>query len=730
MKKRTPLIYHYRTPHYTAEKAKYHRETVALDQDDQSDIFGSGVGSSNYQNDLDAITSSDESCEENEHEKIEDMYSGETVSWFAILQRFFAPLFVFTLSFDLHVLKLANDIKIVARREPGKFLVGILILLAVILFFTMTFSGTSAPLNSGDLKEIRIDLKKSLDEQFKVFGDSLEKRVKDNLYAVRIQIENEAEQRRSLEEKVSGLGNTGGSPSDLSHWKTLSTKLADTESNLQAGQKALRDETFKELAALQATIDTLLQSTNNPQELKEMQQYITKIMSDTTKRENDMENKLSQMNGKLSSVEGNLKTFRDSFVSKQDLKVMLEDVLSSSELETLKFKLSQEFSKKLEMNKQELIALMEQNYQRDGEVSPMERKELVVSWAKEAITDMTPSILAQVTHTDIPTAKEIVKSQESNIKEWATDVAEASAEKIMSQFEALKATVLQNKESRDEQLSAKVAQLNDALSKLSKDVSLKNGELGKSVDQLEKEVNEKRDKIDLDQETLDKIINSLKQDNVGKVGLTEEDVRRIVEEGIEVLTADRINRTDYALITTGAKIVHGSTADKHKSGFFASLLSRTTHDASIVLTPGNTMGHCFAFSGSTGMITIQLPYPVIIDGVSVDHISKGVSRREADSAPKDFKVWAVKLSNEKTPKLLGEFMYDINGKQVQTFNIENSDWFRYVTFQIKSNHGNEEYTCVYRLRVHGKECPECGLPQPPTDDEALAHSQQPLNTEL
>ena len=28
--------------------------------------------------------------------------------------------------------------------------------------------------------------------------------------------------------------------------------------------------------------------------------------------------------------------------------------------------------------------------------------------------------------------------------------------------------------------------------------------------------------------------------------------------------------------------------------------------------------------------------------------------------------------------------------------------FRYIKFQVQSNWGNPEYTCVYRVQVHGK----------------------------
>lgn len=51
----------------------------------------------------------------------------------------------------------------------------------------------------------------------------------------------------------------------------------------------------------------------------------------------------------------------------------------------------------------------------------------------------------------------------------------------------------------------------------------------------------------------------------------------------------------------------------------------------------------------------------------------------------------------------GVFTYDVNGLAVQTFSVNNPNHVpvKYVQFQVLNNHGNDAYTCVYRLRVHG-----------------------------
>ncbi|KAK2517652.1 hypothetical protein Q9233_012986 [Columba guinea] len=50
--------------------------------------------------------------------------------------------------------------------------------------------------------------------------------------------------------------------------------------------------------------------------------------------------------------------------------------------------------------------------------------------------------------------------------------------------------------------------------------------------------------------------------------------------------------------------------------------------------------------------------------------------------------------------LLGTFTYDVNKMIAQTFHVQKQlpRTFRYIKFQVESNWGNPEYTCVYRVQ--------------------------------
>lgn len=53
-------------------------------------------------------------------------------------------------------------------------------------------------------------------------------------------------------------------------------------------------------------------------------------------------------------------------------------------------------------------------------------------------------------------------------------------------------------------------------------------------------------------------------------------------------------------------------------------------------------------------------------------------------------------------ELLGKFLYDAEGASIQVFQVEDRGRsYHYIEFKVHSNYGNKEYTCVYRLRVHG-----------------------------
>lgn len=97
-----------------------------------------------------------------------------------------------------------------------------------------------------------------------------------------------------------------------------------------------------------------------------------------------------------------------------------------------------------------------------------------------------------------------------------------------------------------------------------------------------------------------------------------------------------------------------------------------------------------------------------ITGVSLEHIPKALAHTgRIDSAPRDFAIMALNSESDAPHEgeVLGEFTYEESGKPIQYFAVKersNGKPTRFVELAVKSNHGHPEYTCIYRLRVHGK----------------------------
>lgn len=60
--------------------------------------------------------------------------------------------------------------------------------------------------------------------------------------------------------------------------------------------------------------------------------------------------------------------------------------------------------------------------------------------------------------------------------------------------------------------------------------------------------------------------------------------------------------------------------------------------------------------------------------------------------------------NDHDPIEFGKYTYLENGTSLQYFSVDNQEVeksFNVVELRIESNHGNQNYTCLYRFRVHG-----------------------------
>ncbi|NXK56899.1 SPAG4 protein, partial [Chauna torquata] len=143
-----------------------------------------------------------------------------------------------------------------------------------------------------------------------------------------------------------------------------------------------------------------------------------------------------------------------------------------------------------------------------------------------------------------------------------------------------------------------------------------------------------------------------------------------------------------------------------------------------------SLGNCWPFQGSRGQAVIRLPAQIQATAVTIHHTSQTDSAFGTfSSAPRDFTIsvslcwalgagtypgkaltetcWSLLDEEGEEETLLGSFTYNMQKEPVQTFPLQvqsehNPRAFQFIKLVIQSNWGNPEYTCIYRVQVHGK----------------------------
>ena len=250
-------------------------------------------------------------------------------------------------------------------------------------------------------------------------------------------------------------------------------------------------------------------------------------------------------------------------------------------------------------------------------------------------------------------------------------------------------------------------------------------------------------------------------------------IGHLVDSAVSQYGKDTIARPDFALHSSGAKTIPSLTSPTFEirpSNIRSQLVGLVTGNGYAIGRPPVTAlhhelhnGHCWPFAGTEGQLAVALAAPVYISDVTIDHVAKEVAF-DMRSAPRDMEVWGMvegkdniakvktwqaekaarkaearKLAKEQGvpfvedgddvpyPKTLprspqyiriANFTYDIHSpRHIQSFPVDKAIRdlgvdFGIVVLRIMSNWGRDEYTCLYRLRVHGQRMGETPLPYP------------------
>ncbi|KAM9173062.1 SUN domain-containing protein 2 isoform 1-T2 [Pangshura tecta] len=196
----------------------------------------------------------------------------------------------------------------------------------------------------------------------------------------------------------------------------------------------------------------------------------------------------------------------------------------------------------------------------------------------------------------------------------------------------------------------------------------------------------------------------------GVTGVTEEQVRLIVNQALKRYSEDRTGMVDYALESGGASVISTRCSETYETktallSLFGIPLWYHSQSPRVILQPDVNPGNCWAFRGSQGFAVIRLSSHIRPTAVTLEHVPKALSPRDTiPSAPKEFAIFGLDEEGQQEGVVLGQFTYDQDGDPIQTFRLEGEDvgTFQVVELRILSNWGHPEYTCIYRFRVHGE----------------------------
>ena len=252
----------------------------------------------------------------------------------------------------------------------------------------------------------------------------------------------------------------------------------------------------------------------------------------------------------------------------------------------------------------------------------------------------------------------------------------------------------------------------------------------------------------------------------------------LVDAAVSRSSKDTIARPDFALYSAGAQLIPSLTSETYEirpSGLRSQLVGLLTGGSGYAigrppvtaLHHENHVGHCWPFPGTQGQIGVRLSAPVRISDVTIDHVAKEIAT-DLRSAPRQIELWGMVEGSANVAKVrewrerrqaardeaavaaalegldfddsdpepehprslpksseyvrLVNFTYNIHSPDhIQTFpvrqDVHDLDLdFGVVVLLVKSNWGMDDYTCLYRMRIHGERMDE--LPPPLSEEYA------------
>ncbi|KAA8585092.1 hypothetical protein FQN60_003786 [Etheostoma spectabile] len=200
--------------------------------------------------------------------------------------------------------------------------------------------------------------------------------------------------------------------------------------------------------------------------------------------------------------------------------------------------------------------------------------------------------------------------------------------------------------------------------------------------------------------TIVQTVTGTVQHTAAAEGLTEEQVKLIIQNALRLYSQDRTGQVDYALESGGGSILSTRCSETYETktalmSLFGLPLWYFSQSPRVVIQPDVYPGNCWAFKGSQGYLVIRLSLRILPTSFCMEHIPKALSPTgNITSAPRNFTVFE-----------------------------KNDRAFQIIEVRVLSNWGHPEYTCMYRFRVHGEPRPQVKATAPfACDTVQVCHS--------
>ncbi|ELQ74436.1 Spindle pole body protein [Trachipleistophora hominis] len=187
-------------------------------------------------------------------------------------------------------------------------------------------------------------------------------------------------------------------------------------------------------------------------------------------------------------------------------------------------------------------------------------------------------------------------------------------------------------------------------------------------------------------------------------GTTEEDYKKDIQllrtqnKGLQDMISKLAVPKRTKRVFNVCRIEEGTVIDVPNSArpyYYGLVFKRTGRHINSVMSESLEPGDCFIMDGTTGHFIFRFTRPFKIVRVGIFH---PMSKKKA-SAVRNIKITGM---DESEKVELGEYEYKEAGAY-QEFELHNDRSFSALDFNVLSNHGAKDHTCVYKIYIFAEE---------------------------